>query len=257
MRTKHLIDNLSKDINLNLKEPWDPIGFSIPLAGKKNLKNVLVCHDVTSKVIQEAIKNDCNLIISHHPFIFYEKAKDFEIYPYKKNLYKTLKAHKINTYSFHTAFDKSDFLTVKGILKLLNLDDNGFRQVNSEFALKINWDKTPLELIKLLKNRASVKNIQTNIKQKVLETKINSFMLFPGSGFVGDINKFKDETDLIITSDAKWSDFINYDEMNINIINVSHNLEKGFIYIMVDLLKKYLDPSQIFSIFEEDKFYNI
>ncbi|QJR44011.1 Nif3-like dinuclear metal center hexameric protein [Mycoplasma miroungirhinis] len=257
MRIKHLIDNLSHDIDLSLKESWDPVGFSIPLAGKKNLKNVLICHDITSNALKVALKNQCNLIISHHPFIFYQKLKDFKIYPYKKKLYNLLKKHKINTYSFHTAFDKTNFFTVRGILKLLDLDDKNYIQLNNSFALKINFNKTFLELINLLKDKAKIKHIQTNIKKENLDKKIANFVLFPGSGSVEDINNLKNEADLIITSDAKWSDFINYDEMKINVINVSHNLEKGFIYTMVELLEKYLDESQIFSIFEEDKFYNI
>ena len=37
---------------------------------KKVVTNVLVALDITSEVIDEAEKNGCELIISHHPVIF-------------------------------------------------------------------------------------------------------------------------------------------------------------------------------------------
>ncbi len=37
---------------------------------EKDIKRVMVCLDVTSKVVEEAIEKNIDLIVSHHPLIF-------------------------------------------------------------------------------------------------------------------------------------------------------------------------------------------
>lgn len=51
---------------------WDNSGF---LTGDKNseVSKILVCLDVTKRELEWAIKNDCGLIVSHHPVIFKPK----------------------------------------------------------------------------------------------------------------------------------------------------------------------------------------
>ena len=51
---------------------WDNSGF---LTGDKNsdVSRILVCLDVTRRELEYAKKNNCGLIVSHHPVIF--KAK--------------------------------------------------------------------------------------------------------------------------------------------------------------------------------------
>ena len=36
----------------------------------REIKNILLCLDVNEKVVEEAVKRNCNLIISHHPLLF-------------------------------------------------------------------------------------------------------------------------------------------------------------------------------------------
>ena len=54
---------------LALQESYDNAGL---LVGDKSMSvtGVLISIDVTEAVIDEAIKHNCNLIISHHPLIF-------------------------------------------------------------------------------------------------------------------------------------------------------------------------------------------
>ncbi|MEI6173837.1 MAG: Nif3-like dinuclear metal center hexameric protein [Bacteroidota bacterium] len=54
---------------LSLQEDYDNCGLLVGDAGK-DFQKALLCLDLTEKVMDEAIKNRCNLVISHHPFIF-------------------------------------------------------------------------------------------------------------------------------------------------------------------------------------------
>jgi len=48
---------------------WDNVGLQIGDSSQK-VNNILVTLDVTEAVVEEAIKKNCELIISHHPLIF-------------------------------------------------------------------------------------------------------------------------------------------------------------------------------------------
>lgn len=83
------------------------------LVGDKNsdVTKVILCLDVTSKVIDEAINKKANLIISHHPIIFNPiKSIDSNSIIYK------LIENKINVISAHTNLDMSSILGVNTCL---------------------------------------------------------------------------------------------------------------------------------------------
>lgn len=63
---------------LSWQEDYDNSGLQIglfdekgsPLGAEAEVTGVLVCLDVTEKVIDEAAERSCNLIVSHHPLLF-------------------------------------------------------------------------------------------------------------------------------------------------------------------------------------------
>src|SRR5204863_7127951 len=52
-----------------LQESYDNSGLLIGNAQSK-VTGVLLCIDVTEKIIDEAVRRKCNLVVSHHPLIF-------------------------------------------------------------------------------------------------------------------------------------------------------------------------------------------
>jgi len=69
MIVKSICELIEKVAPLALQESYDNAGL---LVGNSQMEvtSVLVCIDITEEVIEEAIRKDCNLIISHHPLIF-------------------------------------------------------------------------------------------------------------------------------------------------------------------------------------------
>ena len=69
VRLLEIIKYLEQIAPKNLAEDYDNVGLII--GGKeKDIKRVMVCLDVTLKVVNEAVEKDVDLIISHHPIIF-------------------------------------------------------------------------------------------------------------------------------------------------------------------------------------------
>ena len=69
MKCKDLMSILEKKAPVYLAESWDNPGL---LVGRrdKEIKKILVALDVTEKVIDEAIKLEADIIVTHHPLIF-------------------------------------------------------------------------------------------------------------------------------------------------------------------------------------------
>jgi len=73
------------------------------LQGK--LTNIMLCLEVTQIVVEEAIKKRCNLIISHHPFLFSPLKKIDTDNDTTAQLAQLLLSNNLTLLSFHTNLD--------------------------------------------------------------------------------------------------------------------------------------------------------
>ena len=69
MKIKEVFDALERFAPLPLQEDWDNAGLQIGLTAAE-ASGALLCLDVNEQIVDEAIKNGCNIIVSHHPLIF-------------------------------------------------------------------------------------------------------------------------------------------------------------------------------------------
>jgi dinuclear metal center YbgI/SA1388 family protein len=85
---------------------WDKDNVGLQVGSANSVvKNILLCLDSTEKVVDEAIKKRCNLIISHHPLLFRAIKKiDTQSDKTSKIIQKLLK-YNITLYSAHTNLD--------------------------------------------------------------------------------------------------------------------------------------------------------
>ncbi|MCF7911149.1 MAG: Nif3-like dinuclear metal center hexameric protein [Candidatus Cloacimonetes bacterium] len=77
---------------------WDNVGFLLGDAASE-IKNILLCLDITPQCVDEAIRLHANLIISHHPLIFRPLKK------ITNPLYLKLIKNEIAVISAHTNLD--------------------------------------------------------------------------------------------------------------------------------------------------------
>lgn len=86
-----------------LQEDYDNSGWQCG-EPESAISGVLLCLDVTEKVLEEAISQKCNLIISHHPVIFKGIKKLTGTNYVERILLKAIK-NDISIYSIHTNLD--------------------------------------------------------------------------------------------------------------------------------------------------------
>ena len=86
-----------------LAEDWDNVGLLLG-SKKQEIKRVITCLDVTSKVVDEAIEKKADLIVSHHPFIFKGMKRIIPEDIKGEQVYKLIR-NNIAVYSAHTNLD--------------------------------------------------------------------------------------------------------------------------------------------------------
>jgi dinuclear metal center YbgI/SA1388 family protein len=82
----------------------DNVGLQVG-SGKRKVKNIILCLELNMKVIDQAIRKKCNLIISHHPLIFHPLKKIDLVRDKNSMLIEKLIKNDITLYSAHTNLD--------------------------------------------------------------------------------------------------------------------------------------------------------
>ena len=100
MKLTKIIECLEKWAPPSLQEEYDNSGLIIGNI-QNEIKGILVTLDCTTEVINEAIKKNCNLIISHHPLIFRPIKKITGSNYVERSIIKAIQ-NSISIYSIHT-----------------------------------------------------------------------------------------------------------------------------------------------------------
>ncbi len=194
IKTDSIITILEKYASLDLAEDWDNSGWQINLHHDYTNK-VLVALSLTKDVLEQAITNDCDLIVTHHPLIFQRLSKIDDTV-----LVQAIK-HNICVYSAHTNLDKTYGSTtdaLAGVLGLKNLVKvNEFvkiANIKDEIALDEFLGKVKMSLGSERLKLINPNNIET----------VRSVAICAGSG--GSYIKLLADydVDLLITGDVKY-----------------------------------------------------
>jgi dinuclear metal center YbgI/SA1388 family protein len=100
---KNITDYLESIAPLEYQETYDNSGL-ITGSHSTEVKGILVCLDSTEDVVNDAIQNNCNLIIAHHPIVF-SGLKTITGKNYvERTIIKAIK-NDIAIYAIHTNLD--------------------------------------------------------------------------------------------------------------------------------------------------------
>lgn len=161
MIIKDVLAHLEELAPLATAENFDNVGL---LVGDKNttVKGVLVTLDTIETVVDEAIENNCNLIVSFHPIIF----KGLKSLTGKNYVERTvLKAIKNNIaiFAVHTALD------------------NSFNGVNAMMCKKLGLENREV----LIPQSGSIQKLVTFVPKKDAD-KVRLALFKAGAGSIGN-----------------------------------------------------------------------
>jgi len=103
VRCRDVAELIEGQAPLKLSEEWDNVGLLLG-SFEQEVRRIMVCVDVTSKVADEAIEKGIDLIVSHHPLIFKGLKRINKEEPKGKIIYRLVK-NDISVYSAHTNLD--------------------------------------------------------------------------------------------------------------------------------------------------------
>jgi len=155
MKCSEIIKNLEEWAPKEIAWQKDNVGLQVGSADR-NINNILLCLDLTSNVIDEAVEKNCNLIISHHPLLFHPLKKVDLQKDKNSRLIEKLIKKEINLYSEHTnldytkngvSFELAKILELKNIDFLIKSDSNQYKLV--VFVPQSHIDKVAEELFKI------------------------------------------------------------------------------------------------------------
>ena len=122
MNVRELYERLSDRIPEDLREEWDNDGIMCCPDDLAQVNRALVTLDVTEEIVDYAIDNGFDLILSHHPLVFKPlSAIDPENHISRK-LVKLIRAG-VSVISLHTRADKVRGGVNDCLARLLGLDD--------------------------------------------------------------------------------------------------------------------------------------
>jgi len=114
-------------------EDWDNPGLLIGSSAQK-VNTILLSLDATKKVVEEAVAQKADLIVTHHPLLF-KPLKNLRMDNPAAQLPLTILQQGIALYAAHTNLDQSELSSSLTLAKILDLNDVEFLEVTSSSKL--------------------------------------------------------------------------------------------------------------------------
>lgn len=104
---KKLLDVLEEFAPVSTAEKWDNVGLLVEPFNYGNVTKILLTNDLTVPVMEEAVNEKVNFIITYHPIIF-QGLKNIRQKDWKSRIISECLARRIGIYSPHTAWDAAE-----------------------------------------------------------------------------------------------------------------------------------------------------
>ena len=124
MKIKEVLSALERFAPLPLQESWDNAGLQVGLT-ETEVSGALLCLDVTEKIVDEAIRKGCNLIVSHHPLLFRGLKTISDLTDVQRTVMKVIE-NRLCVVSMHTNMDNAKGGVNFRIAQKLGLQDVQF-----------------------------------------------------------------------------------------------------------------------------------
>lgn len=240
-RIKQIIDVIEDFAPLDLQLDYDNCGLKFGDITKE-CTGVLVTLDTNEKVVEEAHKKGCNLIIEHHPSIWGGiKYLDFNM-PLTKAMVLAIK-YDIALYSAHTNIDFTNNGLNDYVAKQIGIINPQYVELPEDPRVgDLGKETTLKEYAEKLKAVFNDNNVTTigDLDKKIKRVGIVN----GGGGSSPDemLKAFSKNVDVFVTGDVKYNVSRLAKDIGYAIIQVGHfNSEQGFM----PLVKQVIDDKKL------------
>ncbi len=124
VKIKEVLSALERFAPLPLQESWDNAGLQVGLT-ETEVSGALLCLDVNERIVDEAVRKGCNLIVSHHPLLFRGLKTISDLTDVQRTVMKVIENH-LCVVSMHTNMDNAKGGVNFRIAEKLGLSDIEF-----------------------------------------------------------------------------------------------------------------------------------
>lgn len=224
-----------------LQESYDNVGLQCGYM-RQEVDRVLTCIDITEAVIDEAIAQGCQMVVSHHPLIF-RGVKN--LVPDNSYIHRTLiKAIKndIALYCAHTNLDNAIGGVNYKIAEVLGMTD--VEPMNEGGVIgTLAQSLSPINFIQTVKEKFQAERVCSNIGEYI-NKEIKRVALCGGSGaeFIADAADLG--ADAFLTGEIKYHDY--FDHPTLLLVEAGHyETEQYTKELLRDIITKQLPEVEI------------
>ncbi len=244
-----IVNYLKEKYPFELASSFDEGKIGLQFGNKsKKVNKIMIALDGTYDVIDEAIKNNVDLLITHHPFMFSPLLNlDYQS-PFGKKLLLVFK-NELNIFAMHTNFD----CAINGMNDIL-AEKLGLNNVFSVPEIPTSSSFFRIGDIDLINLKELAKKVKTIFKEDYVrivgnkDAKIKKVAILGGSGSSHIVEAKKLGCDCIITGEIKHNHALDAIDYHMNVIEVSHSIEANFKeYVKKELEEEFSDVEVILS----------
>ena len=239
MKLKDITNIIEKWSPLDQAETFDNVGLLVGNPNN-NVDKALITIDATEDVIDEAINQNCNLVITFHPIIF-SGIKQITEKTYVERVVEKAIKNDINIYAIHTNLDNNPKGVNYKIAKRLSLKNTSLllKKDNNEFGMgmigELNDELSEIEFFEFLKLKMNVKHIKHS---PLLGKKIKKIAVLGGSRSFAIEEAIRQKADCYVTADLKYHDYFKA-EKKIILADIGHYESEHFTkQLILDFLNE-------------------
>lgn len=238
MTFRELYSKLDKMFPRELSCDWDNDGIMCMPAPDNEVRRLLISLDITGDVVDFAIKNGFDTIVSHHPLVF-KAQQSLSVDNYTQGKLIKLVKNDINVMSFHTRLDAAMGGVNDTLCKLLGLESATVDKID------------PIGRIAILDAEASLEDFSEFVK----ETLGSNVVLFSGNKPVKKVyvcggdgkdmipSAIANGADTLLTGRASYNTMVDAEDMGLNIIEAGHFYTEDPVCATLKFIISDLDSS--------------
>lgn len=234
MKAEKIAEFIEKYAPQKLAYEWDNVGILFG-SGEKKVKKALLTLDVNEFTVKEAVKNNCDMIISHHP-LFFGGIKRIDFNTSEGRMIKNLTENDITVFAAHTNMDIADGGINDELAKIFGLSDVKYIEENGLGRYGILPYEVRLEeFCNIVKKKLDTPCVRVcgdmNMKVKKIAVASGSCSeIIPTASGLG--------CDAVITGDMKYHEMCDAFYFGTAVIDAGHYpTEKNVIGIFKKILK--------------------
>ena len=217
MLLREIINSIESVAPRSAQEAWDNSGMQVGDTGR-DIQSVLLTTDITEDVVNEAVLNGCQLIISHHPLLFHGLKQVCGQTPQARIVELAIK-NNIAIYSAHTNLDSVEGGINTRLADKLGIND--YRLLTESGLGAIGKLSQPIPYAAFIAHVREILQCTYVRYTRARRAMIETVALCGGSGAEFIEEAINQGADVYLTADCKYHEFQDADG-RIGLIDIDH-----------------------------------